>query len=474
MLFCTETFVKFFALVLALYWALPWRQARLVVLLAAGLYFYASWSRGLAALIVTTSALDYLFARGIEASASPRARKALLGLSLGMNLGLLATFKYADFFLASAAAGLRGLGLVSSPPALGLAVPLGMSFYTFEAVSYAADVYRGRCRAERGLGRFLLFITFFPHMIAGPIVRARDFLPQLARPKRWDWMRARLGVELIVLGAFKKLAVADRMAPAADPVFADPAAYGTHAAWLATLAYSVQIYCDFSGYSDIALGCAHLLGYKLAPNFAMPYSSANVGEFWRRWHISLSSWLRDYVYIPLGGNRRGRAVAYRNLLVTMTLGGLWHGASWTFVAWGVAHGLLLAGHRAFAGFCRARPGLDGALRSAPGTALRVGLTFLAVSLCWVMFRTSSFGAAVLVFRRLVVPAGGLAPPLPPTAVWSALALVAAAHAYGRFGDRRPSRSPVPGFARGLGYAAALTLTLLLAPGAGKAFIYFQF
>src|SRR5262245_8539888 len=341
MLFCSWQFVVFFAAVFALYWSLPWARARVWLLLAASFSFYASWHHWLALVVFASATLDYLVARALDALPSPRGRRALVGLSVAANLGLLCYFKYANFFLASLESALRSWGAQASLPVLSVLVPIGISFYTFEAISYVVDVYRGRLRAERDLGAFLLFILFFPHLVAGPIVRARDFLPQVRRRKRWNPARLQVGAQLFLLGLFKKVVVADRMALFADPVFADPAAFRQSAAWLAVVAYTLQVYCDFSGYSDMALGCARLLGYKLSPNFAMPSLTPNVAEFWPRWHISLSSWLRDYLFLPLGGSRRGRARTCLNLMAVMALGGLWHGAAWNFVAWGLLHGLFL-------------------------------------------------------------------------------------------------------------------------------------
>ena len=474
MLFCTWDYAKFFALVFALYWALPWRRARVGLLLAASLYFYACWNQWLALLIAASSMMDYAVGLGLDGSQSARVRKAFFALSLVANIGLLTAFKYADFFLASLEAALASCGVRAPMPLLRLVLPVGISFYTFEAVSYTFDVYRRRIRAERDPAHFLLFITFFPHLVAGPIVRARDFLPQVRRPKRWDWARAELGVGLFLMGLFKKLAIADRMALYADPVFANPEAFGSHAAWIATIAYAIQIYCDFSGYTDMALGSAHLLGYKLSPNFRMPYLSANIGEFWRRWHISLSTWLRDYLFIPLGGSRGGRWRTARNLLVTMTLGGLWHGASGTFLAWGFLHGSLLIVHRGFRSFAGSRPSLDRLLSTAGGTVLRVGLTSGAVAVLWVFFRSPGFAGASAMVRRLFVPADGLPAPMPTGAFWTLLAIVAAAHALGSRPGWRAISSRLPAPALGLGYAAALTLALLLTPNSGSSFIYFQF
>ncbi|WP_406700411.1 MBOAT family protein [Singulisphaera sp. Ch08] len=474
MLFCSQSFLFFFAIVFATYWALPWPRARIILLLVASFYFYASWNRWLAALIGLSATFDYSVGLGLERSRSARWRSLLLGLSLVANLSLLAYFKYANFFLGSLEEILRTLGSEASLPVLRVMLPIGISFYTFEAINYTVDVYRKRVPAERNLGHFLLFITFFPHLVAGPIVRARDFLPQLRQTKRWDWARMQLGAQYFLLGLFKKLAIADRMAAFADPVFAQPGDYSSHAVWVAALAYTIQIYCDFSGYTDMAIGCAHLLGYKLAANFNLPYLSRNVSEFWRRWHISLSSWLRDYLFIPLGGSLGSRRRTYLNLLVTMTLGGLWHGASWTFVVWGAFHGFLLIGHRLFRDFCDPRPRVSAMLLGSLGTLARIGLTFLTVCVGWVIFRATSFGLAVEMLRRLFLPHGGAGTPAAELSFWITLLAVAICHALAvrglttRLMDRLPA--PVLGF----GYAAILMVALILAPDAGKPFVYFQF
>jgi alginate O-acetyltransferase complex protein AlgI len=474
MLFCSQKFLLFLALVFAVYWTLPWQRARVAVLLIASFWFYASWNKWLALLVGGSAAFDYAIGLGLEASRSPKYRRGLLAASLAVNLGVLFTFKYANFFLASLAQLLRSLGAEASLPVLRVLLPVGISFYTFEAINYTVDVYRRRVAAERNLMHFLVFILFFPHLVAGPIVRARDFLPQLRRPKRWDWLRVQLGVQLFLMGLFKKLAIADRMAQFADPVFAEPGAFGSGTLWIATIAYALQIYGDFSGYTDMALGCAHMFGYKLAPNFRMPYLSANVSEFWRRWHISFSSWLRDYVFIPLGGSRRSNVRTALNLMATMTLGGLWHGANWTFVAWGALHGALLVVHRGFRGLCRRHASLDRLLQTAPATAARVALTFLAVSLAWVLFRAPTFASALTMLRGLFVVRTGQGAPCPVEVFWLLAAVVVLAHLTARRGlvARTLPRLPAP--VLGCGYALVLTLILLLAPDATRPFVYFQF
>ncbi len=474
MLFCTKPFLYFFALIFAIYWALPWQRARVVVLLAASFYFYAVWNKWLAVIVCVSTAMDYLIARALDAGDSPRLRKGLLALSVTANLGLLCYFKYANFFLRSLEEGLSAAGLSASLPILKVILPLGISFYTFEAISYTVDVYYRRIRAERSLPNFMLFILFFPHLVAGPIVRARDFLPQVRRRKHWSWPRLALGAQFIVVGVFKKLAVADPMGLLAEPVYKDPTGFGTAALWLAAFAYALQVYCDFSGYSDIALGCAHLLGYKLARNFDMPYLAANLAEFWRRWHISLSSWIRDYLFIPLGGSRAGAWRTHRNLVLTMALAGLWHGAAWTYVVFGVVQGLMLCTHRVFRGFADARPALGAVLRSAPGTALRIAATFVCFCYSLVIFRSTSLENAWAMLGRMLVPAAGDGVTVPLRTFWLVAAAVALGHLLGqprvlkRLGERVPA--PVQGLALGV----LLTLAVVLAPDASKAFVYFQF
>lgn len=476
MLFCSEKFLVFFTGIFLAYWALPWARARVYLLLAASFYFYASWNEWLAVIICISTTLDFFIARGIEASASNSIyrRRMLLSVSIVANLSLLCYFKYANFFLQSLEEGLRAGGLLVSLPLLKVILPIGISFYTFEAINYAVDVYRGHVRAERNLANFMLFILFFPHLVAGPIVRSRDFLPQIRRPKRWNWERMQVGAEYFIMGLVKKLAIADRMAQFADPVFADPGAYKTHAIWLAVIAYALQIYCDFSGYTDMALGCAHMLGYKLAENFNMPYIARNISEFWRRWHISLSSWLRDYLFIPLGGSRGTGWQVCRNLLITMTLGGLWHGASWTFVVWGLLHGLLLIAHRLFQAFSKSRPRLEQALLSRPGTALRMALTFFCVCVGWIFFRATSFEAAWTVLSHMFIPVKGLGCPLHASGVVYTLLVVGTCHALGQNNVWKQIFQRLPAPVSGFAYSAAFTFALLLAPDSSKAFIYFQF
>jgi alginate O-acetyltransferase complex protein AlgI len=315
---------------------------------------------------------------------------------------------------------------------------------------------------------YAIFIMFFPHLVAGPIVRPRDFLPQLRRVKRFDWDRAHLGVRMFIIGFLKKSVIADHLGElVVDPVFADPASFGSWSVWLGALAYAVQIYGDFSGYSDMGIGLAHLLGFKLPQNFNYPYLSANVAEFWRRWHISLSSWLRDYLFIPLGGSRGATWKTYRNLLVVMLLGGLWHGANWTFVTWGFYHGLLLAVHRAvpwptWLGRAALRP-------------LGVITTFILVCVGWVFFRAPTLGQAGTMLARMAWPAEGaeLASGVQALAV-GCLALTLVGHLLGTRLDMIRFERRLPAPIMGAALAGLLALGMVLFPEGGRAFIYFQF
>src|SRR5947209_1602880 len=445
MLFCSQAFLLFFLLIFTAYWALPWQRARVWLLVLASLYFYACWNKWLACLIGLSTTVDYFLARGMDRFTGPRLRKLLVSVSVLGNLGMLCYFKYANFFLHSLEEALHAVGAHASLPMLSVILPVGISFYTFEAISYAVDVYRRRIPAERNLANFLLFITFFPHLVAGPIVRARDFLPQIHRPKRWSWPRMQLGVEYFLMGLFKKLAIADRMAVFVDPIFADPGAFRSEAIWIAMFAYALQVYGDFSGYTDMALGIAHMLGYKLAQNFNMPLIAANIGEFWRRWHMSLSSWLRDYLFIPLGGSRGGRWLVFRNLLITMTLCGLWHGANWNYVLFGALHGLLLSGQRLFRAWAGARPRFDRLLHTLAGAAACVAPTFLTFCLTLVLFRATSLESFGLLIERMFSAADGRHCPARETGLLLIYAIVALCHwvAYQAWFKRMTVRLPSP-------------------------------
>ena len=466
-LFHSIEFLQLFAVTFVLYWSLKSQRLRLGTLLLASVYFYARWNPWLVFLLIFTALFDFWIARGIERAQSQRLRRALLVLSLCVSLGLLGFFKYTNFLLGLVWPVIRPLGVTSDPPFFKIILPLGISFYTFETISYVVDVYRRRIPAERNLLHYMLFLMFFPHLIAGPIVRPGDFLPQLERLRSLDWSRVELGARLFLLGLLKKAVIADQLAQVVDPIYAAPAGFGSGALWAATVAYAIQLYCDFSGYSDMAIGLAHTFGLRLPMNFNLPYLSQNVAEFWRRWHISLSTWLRDYLYIPLGGNRGGRLATCRNILLTMLLGGLWHGAGWTFLCWGLYHGALLAIHRVLP-----LPRWVGHSALAP---LRVAVTFVLWCLGMVFFRARSFGDAGVVLSRMFVPTRGAELSPSVALVFGVIVLVVVlASLAARFMDLEgiARRAPVPVAAGAL--AVGFLLAQLLAPDTGGAFIYFQF
>ena len=476
MLFNSTEFFVFFVVVFAAYWAVPSRRVKVILLLLASYYFYMSWNAKLAAVVAGSSLVDYFLGRALEDSAQQWRRKAFLTASIVMNLGLLFYFKYSNFFLQSLGDLLHRLGFGGQIPVLKIVLPIGISFYTFEAISYMVDVYAKRTKAEQNPIHFLMFITFFPRMVAGPIIRARVFLPQLEREKRFDVARFDLGLQYVLMGLFKKMAIADRMAWLVDPVYGNPGQYATGAAWMAVIAYSLQVYCDFSGYSDIAMGTAHMLGFKLPVNFDMPYASRNIAEFWRRWHISLSTWLRDYVFISLGGSKGTEFTTAVILMATMTLCGLWHGAKWTFVGFGVVQGLMMITHRWFRKFTKVRPAWKTPLETGWGTAARILFTYWTFIVSLVIFRATDYTKVGAMYRALFVPQHGwtVRDPVGPWSLVLALALVVVSHAAALTGLWEKILAALTPQVRGIAYAVFAVSIFFMATESNKAFIYFQF
>jgi alginate O-acetyltransferase complex protein AlgI len=480
MLFPTFRFLVFFCIVFGIYWSIPrlvslvprtgrWdpHRLRMLWLLLASCYFYMSWNPLLILLILFSASVDYVGGRLLEHIATPWKRRSILAISITINLGLLAFFKYTNFLLDTAIGTLNRLGFPQDPIVLQIILPLGISFYTFETISYIVDVYQGKVRPVRSLLDYALYIMFFPHLVAGPIVRPHEFLPQILQKKRWNWNRLQVGVRYFVLGLLKKAAIADQLATVVDPVFAEPSRYGTASVWLAVLCYALQIYCDFSGYSDMAIGLAHMLGFKLPANFNLPYLADGITDFWRRWHITLSSWLRDYLYIPLGGNRFGAISTYRNLILTMLLGGLWHGANWTFLCWGLYHGTLLAAQRAIS--------WPAWLAHEAVKPIRVAGTFVLVCIGWVLFRAQSLTDAAVLYTRMfsLIPGRQHEPGVFLFSLTAAVLLFAAWLIALRI-DLRDWERRWPAAALGVALAVLLLLAQILTPEDGKAFIYFQF
>jgi alginate O-acetyltransferase complex protein AlgI len=473
MLFPTIEFALFFALVFPVTWLLnDYNTAKKWFLVGASYFFYASWNASYTLILLGSSLFNFALALALDRLGDGPARRALLWLEVACNLGLLGYFKYYDFFVASAMNVMMSLGLPLDLRFIEIALPIAISFLTFHALSYIIDVYHRKIPATRSLVDILLYISFFPHLIAGPIVRAKAFLEQTVRSPSPYEVRLGLSVFLITGGLFKKVIVANYLSTDfVDAVFRTPADFSRLDLVLGMYAYAIQIYCDFSAYTDIAIGIANLLGYRFPQNFDQPYRARTVQEFWRRWHITLSSWLRDYLYIPLGGNRDGELLRARNVMVTMALGGLWHGASVNFVIWGLMHGAALVVGRLFersAAFAGLRGG-------RPAAVLAWLITFHFVCVAWVFFRSPSLEAAQAYFAALARNDGGWAITMTP--------LVAAALAIGAATQIVPSRwfEGLEAYydRAALVFKVALPFLLIFliavaAPGGVPPFIYFQF
>ncbi len=468
MLFVEFRFFWFFLAVFAVYWTMRENRARKIWLLVCSYIFYAAWNWKFVFLLMASSALDYFVGMMLARTEKQAARRGWLILSLTANLGTIAFFKYYNFFVESADVFLRWLGLPASIHTLNIIIPVGVSFYTFHSMSYTIDVYRGRMRPVRSLLDVCAFIGFFPQMVAGPIVRAVLFLPQLATARRFENVDVRGALVLFMGGFVKKACVADAVAPVCDRYFAAPEHFTAGSAWVGTLFYAIQIYCDFSGYTDMAIACARLLGYELTINFNFPYFASDIADFWHRWHISLSTWLRDYLYIPLGGNRGPRWFIYRNIMITMLLGGLWHGGAWTFVIWGGLHGLALVVHREWRRLRDAMPSLRWI-----GGQLAWLLTIYWVCVAWIFFRAGTLDRALVATRSFVL----FHNPGPENiGSWMLLVVLALGVVHwmnfrGWFSEWW-RRGPAPAFAAGYGCAAAVVL--LFVPPHYAPFIYFQF
>jgi D-alanyl-lipoteichoic acid acyltransferase DltB (MBOAT superfamily) len=368
-------------------------RARLLWALAGSYFFYGCWDWRFLTLIAISTAVDYFLGARMHTETDDGKRNRLLWMSMILNLGFLGFFKYFNFFADSFAVLIQGMGLEPSWNTLNIILPVGISFYTFQSMSYTIDIYRRQLKPEPDFIKFATFVAFWPQLVAGPIVRASDFLPQFQKDHDFKWDRLINGTTQILWGFFKKVAVADSLAPIVDQCFESPDNYASIYLIIGVVFYSFQIYCDFSGYSDIAIGFARILGFDFPQNFRTPYFSQGFSEFWRRWHISLSSWLRDYLYISMGGNRKGKFRTYQNLMNTMLLGGLWHGAAWTFVFWGFLHGMYLVVER-FLG----RP-FGKLMRSLYfpkwlQTGINVALVYFFTNLAWIYFRAPNFSVAM--------------------------------------------------------------------------------
>lgn len=471
MLFDTTLFVWFFVLVFSGFWLIArFKTLRVVWLLAASYLFYASWNPALVGLIIVSTMLDFWIAQKIFNAPTQKSRRRWLLVSLSTNLGVLAGFKYTGFFLQSINDALNIMGTTGQIPVPQIILPVGISFYTFQTLSYTIDVYRGRLRASNNFLHFALFVAFFPQLVAGPIVRASKFLPQLLRDPIYRPREHSMGLFLVCTGLIKKVAIANVLAlNLVDRIWDSPELYSSLEVLVGMHAYAFQIYCDFSGYSDVAIGLALMLGFYLPENFRRPYLARNIADFWRRWHISLSTWLRDYLYIPLGGNRGSPLGTYFNLAITMLLGGLWHGASWTFVIWGAGHGIALGVVR----FLQRRKTSD-ETPSLRRQILSGFITFQFVNILWVVFRAPDWGTATAFFARLLE--GSTYAPNITTPVLLALGAGVLMHITPpRWkGSMMTQFMDLPAWAQGL-IAVLVAIALQHLKGADAVpFIYFQF
>ena len=471
MVFNSLTFAVFFAIVLLLH-SLPlsWR-AKKVNLLIASYLFYAAWNPPFIILLWISTVVDWWAANRIAQASSPWRRRAWMLTSVTANLGMLGWFKYGEFMLANFQALAAAVGVAYQPPDFDIVLPVGISFYTFATMSYTLDVYLRRAEPTPRLLDFSLFVTFFPHLVAGPIMRPTELVPQFEQPRRASMDQLRFGLALMTLGLFQKVVLADGfLAAPAEQVYDNTMAPGALDAWFGTLAFSGQIFCDFAGYSTTAIGAAMCLGFAMPDNFRFPYAAVGFSDFWRRWHITLSSWLRDYLYIPLGGNRKGEARTYASLMTTMLLGGLWHGANWTFVVWGGLHGLYLSVERwlrsRFAGW-------------SPGPLALFGLgllTYFLVNITWVFFRAATFTKAWEVLRGMFGFAVDAKPILAGVHLIAVGVIVGGIVATHWLMRRRTLESLVartPALVLTLVWAL-MAFAILIEQGTGNAFIYFQF
>jgi len=470
--FNSLAYLVFLLTVVILYSAVWNRErARDVLLLIASYWFYMSWNWMYAGIILGSTVLDYVIGRLLYREKRLYLRRIYLATSLCANLGILALFKYYNFFAHSAEHTLDFFGYGVSLARLDFLLPVGISFYTFQTMSYTIDIYKGHLEEEKSFIKFAVFVSFFPQLVAGPIVRASQFLPQLHGARQVSATQFNVGITLILQGLFKKIVIADLLAAlAVDAAFENPAGYSSFDLYLALCAYAYQIYNDFSGYSDIAIGSAQLLGFQLPENFNGPYLARGMKEFWSRWHISLSTWLRDYLYIPLGGSRRGESRTYFNLMATMLLGGLWHGAAMNFVLWGAYHGFLLVLTHRFPTL------LEGSLTQSNKFGvrriLRTIFTFHLILFGWLLFRISSMS----MFQEFMAQLGTFSFRTSFSALFYGLLLLGIGmHAIPKHfvqqSRQRIAATPTPLFS---GYIAALLLLLWGCSLGAPAFIYFQF
>ena len=479
MLFNSLEFAVFLPIVFCIYWFLAHRNLRIqnAFLLVASYIFYGWWDWRFLALIVISSSLDYFVGIGLGRSNNEAHRKRLLLSSVLINIGLLAFFKYFNFFAENFYAAFTFFGQpVADPFLLKVILPIGISFYTFQSLSYSIDCYRRKLEPTKDIVAFFAFVSFFPQLVAGPIERARNLLPQFKRSRKFDYENATDGMRQILWGLFKKIVIADNCAVYANDIFLNYEVYSGSTLMLGAVFFAFQIYCDFSGYSDIAIGTARLFGFNLMRNFAFPYFSRDIAEFWRRWHISLSTWFRDYVYIPLGGSRGGTLLSIRNLFIVFIVSGFWHGANWTFIAWGVLNTIyiiplvLMNRNR-----INTNTIAEGKLLPSIKETVQMGLTFLLTSFAWVFFRSESVGGAFAYFSGIFSASLISVPEVLPMKIVFLILFLVSAEWFQRNKQHalQIDKSIFPRMIRWVGYYVIIGLILVFG-GNQQEFIYFQF
>lgn len=470
MVFNSLEFLYFFAAFFLLYFGLKGKSRQWLILVSS-YFFYGWWDYRFLSLIVISTLIDYTVGNAIARASLEKSRKHLLWISLFSNLGILGFFKYFNFFIGSFVELMNQIGLNASYNTLQIILPVGISFYTFQTLSYTLDIYRKQLEPEKSLLIFANFVAFFPQLVAGPIVRAKELIPQFHIPHKFDYQRFISGFRLVLWGLFKKVVVADSIATIVDVAFDRPLTFSSLYLILALSFYAFQIYCDFSGYSDIAIGIARILGFKFPENFRFPYFASSITGFWRRWHISLTTWFRDYLYIPLGGNRGGSFGTYRNMLITFSVSGLWHGAGWNFVVWGFLHGIFMVVERA-SGYPKLLEKHFKGWKELPF----ILFNFVLATLAWLFFRAADFGAAMTYLGK-ILQFDGMSPGtiafkfIAVKGLFSIALMLLIEILMHRTAFQRLFRKP---WVNLMAATACILCIMALGSFGGKSFIYFQF
>lgn len=487
MLFNTLQYALFLPIVFALFWLSP-QKWRVWILLSASYIFYMTWKPVFILLILGLTLVNYYLSFAVHKS--EKHKKRWLTLAIVLNLGTLAYFKYAYFLCETTNQCLQPFGLPPASLPFKIILPLGISFFVFEFIHYVVDVYRGH-QPIKSFPAFALFASFFPTQIAGPIKRFQDFIPQFLAPAKLSIKQFDTAISLILLGLFKKVLIADNLSFFVQGGFSQPQLFSGLDLWIFAYAFAFQIYFDFSGYTDIARGSANLFGYKVPINFNLPYLANNISDFWRRWHISLSTWLRDYLFIPLGGSRLSKWLNYRNLIITMTLGGLWHGAAMHYLIWGLYQGILLVAHKEFQAFKETQAWLKAAFESQVGKVASILLTFHVVCIGWVFFRAETNTLALQMLSKMLTMAPAIEQsagqtkdvamllptinyPLIYPSVFLLLPLLALAHIAMGYINKTNFIERTPKFAKIAWCCAMIFVVLVFSPDKSPRFIYFQF